>query len=108
MTIRHRLTIVATIGVFALLRGFAGAQDPPKKDQGVCKEESAPLRKSPVKKKQDGEKTDVLREAGELLTTDPLDPGRGRSAHYKAFTVKMSPGKTYVIRMIHERGGAGG
>lgn len=108
MSIRQQFVAAAWVGAFALLFGFAvGAQDAPKKDKPASKKEPVPpLKKSPFKKKQDESKTEVLREAGELLKTDPLDPVRGRSTYFKAYSVKMSPGKTYVIRLFDQNGNA--
>ncbi|MCI0684810.1 MAG: hypothetical protein L0Y71_22160 [Gemmataceae bacterium] len=108
MTKRQYFAVVAWIGALALLFGFAvGAQDvPPKKGKSGPKNEAPPLKKWPFKKKQDDSKTEVLSEAGELLKSDPLDPVRGRRTHFKAYDVKMAPGKTYVIRLFDQNGNA--
>src|SRR5688572_23082362 len=104
MTIRHPLAVGLGIGAVALLFGLSvGAQDAPKKDKTDPQKEAAkPLKKPPFKKKQELGKTEVLRKADELLNSDPRDPVRGGHTYYKAYSVKMSPGKTYLIRLFDQ------
>lgn len=107
MSIRHQFAVVAWLGALALLFGLAvGAQTPLPTKKPDPKKPAPPLKKAPFQKKQDDSKTEVFREFGELLATDPLDPVRGRQAYYKAYSVKMSPGKTYVIRLFDQNAGA--
>ncbi len=109
MNIARRRRLGGLLAALVIAVGAAAvfAQDgAATKDAGaVGKEEKAP-KKSRARKKTD-DKTDLLRELGELTNADPFDRVR-TGCRAKTYEVKMGPGKSYLIRMFDQNGPAVG